>query len=255
MVLIENKFITMKKRLFLISFLLLSISSVFAQGVSVSKGEFFRKNLLGLEKCTEYMAGDSTFYLSLTLNNPDTFHKVTAVWYLKSTDNAHVFRLDSSEFGIKSITSNFTISYTRAAYGWLSALYFVKIYIDGEYHKTFHFEVYPEEIIDAQFMTVSNNKLEPSSQVLSDNQFVNIRIFFDKEIIDDGSEILVVWFFELPSDDPIYIHEDKYEVEGKVNYIDFGYLSKSEWPEGYIVVEVWLNNQFKKFFRIQVKEE
>jgi hypothetical protein len=219
----------------------------------ITKGEFYNKSLMGLEKTKDYKSGDSTFLLELTLYRPDTFHVVTVAWYMDNYGEGNPPRLlDSSKFGIREIEDKFTVSLTRSAYAWPVGFYVAKVYLDGVFQETYSFKVLSEEVVSAQYFSTAGKELQPVEVWNDQEKEVFLRVYLDRYIVDDGSELEAVWFFELPAEAPLFLDASSYVLESGYNYVDFKLKSPSAWPGGFIVTEIWLNKQFKKFYRIEV---
>lgn len=240
------------RNVFLLLMLLLTGFSAWTQAL-ITKGEFYRKGLSGLELTKDYKSGDSTFLMELTLFRADTFHIVTVAWYMDNYGEGNPPRLlDSSKFGIRNIDDKFTVSLTRSAFAWPVGFYSAKVYLDGVFQETYSFKVLSEEVISAQYFSSAGKELQPVAVWNDIEKEVFLRVYLDRYIVENGSELEAVWFFELPGEEPLFLDASSYSVAEGYNYVDFKLKSPSTWPGGFIVTEIWLNKQFKKFFRIEV---
>lgn len=237
------------------SFLVVSAQQSKAQIVS---GTFYKSGIMGPAATEYYMSSDSSFMLELKLMNPDTFHKVQVVWYYENREDFSATKLDSSVFGIRNVEGPFVVDFFRKSYAWPVGFYYVKVYLDGVFQEQFPFVVSPEEVLSAQFFAVSKEpqgKLIHKSILNKADLMVVARVFLDRVEVQDSSTIEAVWFFELEGDEPLFLTENKTMLVDKkdqppFNFIDFNMGAKNAWPNGALVMEVWVNGVFKKYFRI-----
>lgn len=227
---------------------------IFAQSeAKITKGEFYGKGMKGLEVVQNFKSGDSTFILELSLFRPDSFHTVSVAWYIEGFEGSNSKKIDSAVFGIKRIEDKFTVSLTRSSFAWPVGFYYAKVFLDGVFQETYFFKVLSEPVLSANFFTVKGNELTTVNKWTPNDSNVFLRVYLDRQEVKDSSKLEAAWFFELPGDEPLFLDETKYVLAGDYNYIDFSLKGTSEWPLGFIAVEIWLDGQFKKFFRIEVK--
>jgi hypothetical protein len=240
------------------SFFKVSAQQSKAQIVS---GTFYKSGIMGPAPTEYYMSSDSSFVLELKLMNPDTFHKVQVVWYYENREDFSATKLDSSVFGIRNVEGPFVVDFFRKSYAWPVGFYYVKVYLDGVFQEQFPFVVSPEEVLSAQFFTIKKDdpqgKLIPKNTLNKADLMVVARVFLDRIEVKDSSTIEAVWFFELEGDEPLFLTENKTMLVDKkdqapFNFIDFNMGSKNAWPNGALVMEVWVNGAFKKYFKIPV---
>jgi len=241
------------KTLFLLLFIYVSHVVSAQSQAKIIKGEFYGKGIRGLEVVKDYKSGDSSFILELSLYKPDTFHKVSVAWYLDGFEGSQSRRIDTSVFGIKKIKNKFTVSLTRKSFAWPVGFYYAKVYLDGVFQETYFFKVLAEPVLSASFFKIEGDDLTTVDQWTPNDSNVFLRVYLDRYLVKDSSKIEAVWFFELPEDKPLFLDETNYVLVGDYNYIDFCLRGASDWPLGFIVVEIWVDGQFKKFYRIEVK--
>ncbi|MCK9480488.1 MAG: hypothetical protein M0R38_01835 [Bacteroidia bacterium] len=239
---------------FLLLFAILGVFDATAQkSTVVSQGEFYRKTAFGIEKTVDYYSGDSTFMLELTLNNMDSFNLLTVSWYLQGYEGSMNQLIDTAAFGIKNVQRKFAVSFTRKSFAFPVGFYFVNIYLDGKFQERYAFRVLSEPVLSGQFLLPQDNKLIPVNAWQGIHSNLVLRVIYDRMEVPDSSMLETVWFFVMDGDEPLYLDEVKYMIVGDYNYVDFPLNLSSEIPKGLLVAEIWINGNFQKYYRIEVK--
>jgi hypothetical protein len=258
-------FILMMSGLFCISFAtskpIDSNDDETANGISntrIIKAKTYRKGLFGEEEAGSYKAGDSAFHVQVMLMSEDSLAYVQSALYYQP-DHQNIMRVDTLSFAT-NVRQPFFISFFRQSYAWAPGQYIVKIFTDGD-SKEISFLVYPEETLDGMFLvpTFSPQKKAPDwervSALLQEQNRVKFRLFVDPVMLEDKQKITIVWFIELPGDEPLYLNETAYQLPKQqqeyYNFIDFLMANPGGWPQGFLVAEVWVDDAFSRFFRIQ----
>lgn len=238
----------------LLSFLLITeIHTVAQNNTKIVNGEFYRKTAFGLEQTKDYLSGDSTFLLQLTLSNVDTLNTLTVAWYLDGFEGSQPQRIDSMALGIKNVQRKFAVSYSRNSIAFPVGFYYTNVYLNGKFQERYSFKVLAEPVLSGQFLKSDGDEKVAVTQWNKLDKHAFLRVFFDRYVVQDSSQLEAVFFFEMAGDEPLFLSVSKYTITGDFNYVDFPLNFNSEIPQGYIVAEIWVNGEFKKYFRVEVK--
>jgi hypothetical protein len=223
----------------------------------IIKAKTYRKGLFGEEEAGSYTAGDSAFHIQVMLLSEDSLSYVQSALYYQP-DPQNIMRVDTLSFAT-NVRQSFFISFFRQSYAWAPGQYIVKIFTDGD-SKEIIFLVYPEETLDGIFLVPTFTEKEKAPKwdrvmaLLKEQNRVKFRLFVDPIMLEDKQKITIVWFIELPGDEPLYLNETSYQLpqqQEQYNFIDFLMANPGGWPEGFLVAEVWVDDAFSRFFRIQ----
>lgn len=236
---------------------------LFEESVILSHG-FYQKTNEGLQSVKEYKSGDSSFYIVIHLE-PVAYHRsVQFVWYFVNAKGEEEF-IDSVQVDFPGEVGAYTGSLTRSGLFWEAGSYKVEVdVIDSgkafnKERASYDFEVIAEPVPGGFFINPLDSQSMGRHVWNTEFEKMNLLLVVDSLGIEGKSELETYWFFLMPEEEPLSIHQSFFDLSQlndnpqRSYFLNIPYTSRGGWPQGVLLVEVWIDGKWVRFFEIEVQ--